>query len=256
MSVTAAAAVREYFGTELNPQSFEDWLAGIEQAIATRQGTVLCGHHNLHSLYQLRRDRAVRQFYERCDDCYVDGVPVRWILAGFGVSTSTDQRFTLMDRFEDLLDHAQRRNWRLFYLGSHPDVVERARQLIGARFPELKMRIRHGYSSDATEDIEAIRDWQPDLLLVGMGMPLQERWLLQHLEQVQVAYVTEVGATLDYLVGEQRRPPLWLSRIGLGGLYRMFADPRRLWRRYLLEPWSLLPFTLRQMYRQARASKS
>jgi len=77
-----------------------------------------------------------------------------------------------------------------------------------------------------------------------MGMPRQEAWLLQHLGSLDVVVATQSGGTLDYFVGAQAKPPLWLSRAGLAWLYRLAHDPVRLWKRYLLEPWGLLVPTL------------
>jgi N-acetylglucosaminyldiphosphoundecaprenol N-acetyl-beta-D-mannosaminyltransferase len=87
-----------------------------------------------------------------------------------------------------------------------------------------------------------------------MGMPRQERWINQHLEQLDVGLVTQAGATLDYYAGAQAMPPPWLSRYGFAWLYRLIHDPRRLWRRYLVEPWGLVRPTLHywRAYRQAR----
>ena len=84
-----------------------------------------------------------------------------------------------------------------------------------------------------------------DLLLVGMGMPRQEQWLLAHLADLDVAVATHAGATLDFFAGSQAKPPPWVSNMGLAWLYRLAHDPRRLWRRYLLEPWALVLPTLR-----------
>lgn len=247
-------ARKQYFGTAITPLTFPDWLDTIDQILERGQRRQLSGHHNLHSLYVLQRDAQVRGFYQRCDSCYIDGMPVRLILRGCGIATTASQRFTLMDEFPALLQQAQQRNWKLFYLGSAPQVVERAKNLITAAYPRLRIEMHHGYDADNPAVIASINRWQPDLLLVGMGMPVQERWLMSNLEQLDVGVATECGATLDYFTGFQAKPPVWLSGIGLGWLYRLVADPKRLWRRYLLEPWALIPTTV-NLWRSARAAK-
>ncbi|MAT93467.1 MAG: glycosyltransferase [Halioglobus sp.] len=239
----------QYFGTAIEPRSFDQWLEDIAAIRGANRRRHLSGHHNLHSLYLLQRDASVAEFYRRCDDCYIDGMPVRLILAGFGESTAGAQRFSLMDHFPQLLAHAQAQGWRVFYLGSSETVAERARALVSERYPRLQFAVHHGYARDHGPVVAQINAMQPDLLLVGMGMPTQERWLLHHLDQLEVGCATQAGATLDYFTGAQAQPPRWMSRAGLAWLYRLACDPLRLWRRYLLEPWALLRPTLRQWYR-------
>jgi len=245
-------AQEEYFGTRITPGTFHEWLAHISSTLGQGRRRWLSGHHNLHSLFLLQRDADVRRFYERCNDCYIDGHPVRFILRGFGVSTTSEQRFSLMDHFLDLLYHAEKKNWSIFYLGSREDVVNLGSALIRQKFPGLRIQLHHGYHADTAELIQGINEWRPDVLLVGMGMPLQESWIIRHLDDLDAGFVAQAGATLDYYTGAQAKPPLCLSRYGLAWLHRLANDPRRLWRRYLLEPWALLGPTLRHWYRYAR----
>jgi N-acetylglucosaminyldiphosphoundecaprenol N-acetyl-beta-D-mannosaminyltransferase len=235
----------QYFGAPVNPHTFAQWLDAISAVLTSGQRRWLCGHHNLHSLYLLRCDNDVRRFYARCNDCYIDGMPVRLILKGFGISTSTAQRFSLMDHFLELLQHAERQQWSVFYLGSQESVVQSGRTLLNQLFPGLRIQLQHGYATEQIQVIDAINALRPDILLVGLGMPQQERWLVEHLDQLDVGFAAQAGGTLDYFTGAQAKPPQWLSRIGLAWLYRLLNDPRRLWRRYLLEPWTLLRPTLR-----------
>ena len=241
-----------YFGTLMRPLSFNAWLADIGAALqAGRRGRLL-GHHNLHSLYLRHRDPGVAAFYRRCENCYVDGMPVTGVLTAFGMPTSPGERFSFMDHFADLLLHAEKNDWQLYYLGSRAEVVKRAETRLRCEYPDLRITLSHGYFDDPAEVIADINAHRPDLLLVGMGMPRQEYWLRDHLQALDVGCATQAGATLDYFTGEQARPPIWLSRIGLAWLYRLLHDPRRLWRRYLLEPWTLLGITLRYWLRWLR----
>ena len=249
---TATSLCADYFGTRLNPCTFDQWLKHIAQALQQDKRAWLCGHHNLHSLALRHRDAAVRDFYARCNDCYIDGMPVRIVLRGFGVQTSPLQRFSLMDHFFDFLAHAQQHQWSVFYLGSEEAVVERAEAIIREHFPQLRIQLHHGYPTDSTTLVQRINTWEPDILLVGMGMPQQEQWILQYLDRLDVPVVTHAGATLDYYTGAQRRPPLWLSRLGFAGVYRLLHNPTRLWHRYFVEPWYLLAPTLRAWNRHRR----
>ncbi|MFT4615117.1 MAG: N-acetylglucosaminyldiphosphoundecaprenol N-acetyl-beta-D-mannosaminyltransferase [Bacteroidia bacterium] len=244
-------AAHTYFGTTLTPISFEKWLGNISLRLEQQQRGWLTGHHNLHSLYLRQTNPDVAAFYEQCDECYLDGIPLRFILAGMGISTSAQQRFSLMDRFEDLLSHAQSQQWSIYYLGSHATVVTRARVLLQKNYPNLRIELHAGYDLDSDSVCSAINDFAPDLLLVGLGMPGQEQWLSAHRASLDAGVAMQAGATLDYFAGAQARPPKWLSQLGLAWLYRLVHDPSRLWQRYLVEPWSLLLPTL-QLWRNYR----
>lgn len=259
-----------YFGTAITPMSFEQWLDEIgqrlqeqrlpeqhlhesqprepglqDQELQKQRRGWITGHHNLHSLYLTHTDQAVKAFYNRCNECYLDGVPLRCILSGMGIRTDASQRFSLMDRFEDLLLHASSKGWSLFYLGSNEAVVEKSRELLARSYPSLRIGLHPGYNINNEMVCHSINSFRPDILLVGMGMPGQEQWLNQHMSSLDVGMALQAGATLDYFAGAQARPPQWLSQLGLAWLYRLAHDPRRLWQRYLIEPWSLLLPTLR-----------
>jgi N-acetylglucosaminyldiphosphoundecaprenol N-acetyl-beta-D-mannosaminyltransferase len=73
-----------------------------------------------------------------------------------------------------------------------------------------------------------------------MGMPRQEWWILDNLDRISANIVLQAGACFDYVAGEVPLPPRWMGQLGLEWLYRLVSEPGRLWRRYLVEPWSLL----------------
>ncbi|MEQ9396761.1 WecB/TagA/CpsF family glycosyltransferase [Haliea sp.] len=239
-NVFTSPALVEFAGTALAPSTLAELLAWLQQRWHNGERGLLLGHHNLHSLVLCQREPTVREFYRSCQRCYVDGVAVLWLLRAAGFDTSAAQRFTLMDSLPTLLEWLQSANLSVYYLGGSPLAAERARAWLARDYPQLRARLQHGYDLAEAETISAINQFRPDLLLVGMGMPRQEAWLLRHRAQLDAGAMLQAGGTLDYYTGLQARPPLYLSRIGLGGLYRLLLDPRRLWYRYLVTPWSLL----------------
>jgi N-acetylglucosaminyldiphosphoundecaprenol N-acetyl-beta-D-mannosaminyltransferase len=93
--------------------------------------------------------------------------------------------------------------------------------------------------------VERVRAARPDLVLVALGSPKQERWVGRALPQIRPAVVVGVGASLDFLAGAVRRAPRWMSRAGLEWLFRLWQEPRRLARRYLLRDPRFLPILAR-----------
>lgn len=113
--------------------------------------------------------------------------------------------------------------------------------------PGLVIQTEHGYfdiESESDRIVATINAFAPDVLLVGMGMPRQERWILHRRDDLHAPCIITVGAAMDYFAGAIPTPPRWTGRLGLEWLARLMAEPGRLWRRYLVEPWYLLPFML------------
>ena len=121
---------------------------------------------------------------------------------------------------------------------AHPTgVAALAARNIEARYPAVRVvGVRDGYSSDhdQAELLEAINDARPHLLLVALGNPLQEHWIADHQVQLQVGIACGVGALLDFLSESIPRAPRWLRRCRLEWLYRLWLEPRRMMKRYLL----------------------
>ena len=86
--------------------------------------------------------------------------------------------------------------------------------------------------------IERINQAHPDILWVGLGAPKQERWMADHVGKLQVPVTIGVGAAFDFHSGAKKQAPYWMQRSGLEWLYRLGSEPKRLWRRYLINnPW-------------------
>ena len=92
-----------------------------------------------------------------------------------------------------------------------------------------------------------MRDFKPHILFVGMGMPRQESWIATVFYDLPACVVFSVGAAFDYEAGVQKSAPRWMGRVGLEWAYRLLHDPRRLFHRYCVEPWSLAPLALREL---------
>lgn len=233
-------AVQSFAGCAIHPEELGALLDRVTPRLWAGEQRLLVGHHNLHSLYLYHRNPSVTAFYQQCTACYVDGVPVLWLLRAAGLELRDGQRFSFMDNLPELFAQAQARGLRVFYLGGRETSIRTAQNWVAEEWPDLVIGWHHGYFKDSPAVVAAINAFQPDLLLVGMGMPRQEQWILQYLEQLQVGAVLQAGGTVDYYTGAQARPPAQLSRLGLGWLYRLLHDPRRLWRRYLVTPWTLI----------------
>jgi N-acetylglucosaminyldiphosphoundecaprenol N-acetyl-beta-D-mannosaminyltransferase len=212
-------------------------------------------NHNMHSAYLVLEDELMRHWYEQADLVFVDGMSLVAASRLTGGSLRRRHRSTLLDWMPDVLDEAARAGKVVFHLGGHPDWIEVGAEAWRRSHPGLRLHVHHGYlaAEDSVALVAAINGVAPDLLLVGMGMPQQEHWLAQHGQALDVPVVVAVGAFLAYAAGATSQPPRWLGQVGMEWAWRLAADPRRLARRYLVEP-VLLMLALRR--RRAAAGGS
>lgn len=213
----------------------DEEVAGGKQAIIA--------NHNLHSLYCYHKDSKMQAFFRRTQWVHADGMSV--VLLGRLLGRKMDRgiRVTYIDWLPLLMARAQERGWRIFYLGSKPGVAERGAQLLRATYPNIELECENGYfqpDGDMNAEVLArIRAFAPHVVMVGMGMPRQEHWILDNLDELPACVILPSGAAIDYVAGEVPTPPRWAGRWGLEWLFRLIAEPGRLWHRYLIEPWLL-----------------
>jgi len=141
------------------------------------------------------------------------------------------------DFMPDYLRHT-RHSLRIFFLGAKPGVAERAaRHLISVNSRHRIAGCHHGYfdEADGARVADEIRRSRADVLLVAMGDPAQELWLKHHFEQTGCRFGFAVGGLFDFMAHEVPRAPQWVQAMCMEWCYRMLQEPKRLWRRYLVE---------------------
>jgi len=219
--------------------------ACIADAIARDQRIVIA-NHNLHSVYLCARDPALRAFHDAAEVCHADGMSVILLGRLVGVPLSRANRVTYNDWIGPLMTEAAREGWRVFAVGGAPGVFEAAATRLRATYPGLVIDGTHGYfdatpgSAENTAVLDRIAAYRPQVLLVGMGMPRQERWVHENRAALTANATLMAGAALDYVAGVVPTPPRGASAAGFEWLWRLNAEPGRLWRRYLVEPWYVM----------------
>lgn len=254
-SVSKREEVVSFLGMELYPKTLEELTSLVQLAISLGRKTLIA-NHNLHSLYLFHRDRELRDFYRRSQWTHIDGMPLVAIAKFYGYRLRREHRVTYADWTGPLMATAAREGWRVFYLGSAPGVADRGAEILADHYPELNIRARHGFFSIATDSAEnnevlqSIAEFKPHLLLVGMGMPRQELWIHRNFDRICANVILPSGAAMDYIAGAIPTPPRWAGNLGLEWAFRLAAEPRRLFGRYLVEPWFIAVWLIRDLLRR------
>jgi N-acetylglucosaminyldiphosphoundecaprenol N-acetyl-beta-D-mannosaminyltransferase len=216
-----------------------------------RGDRIFVANHNLHSVFLYHRSSPMRDLYARAVRTLIDGMPLVMVGRWLGLPLRRQHRLATLDWISPVMAVAAARRWRVFVLAGKPGVAERGAQLLRQRHAGLQIETASGYfdvtpgSDDSRDMLRRINAARPHLLLVGMGMPRQETWIRDHLDQLEANAVFNVGAVMDYIAGEIPTPPRWTGQLGVEWLFRLFTTPTRTARRYLLEPWALTPLLLR-----------
>ncbi len=132
------------------------------------------------------------------------------------------------------------RGYRQFYLGGQPGVAENLAAVMQARFPGLLVAgtasppFRQLSDAEQNAVLAQINVTQPHIVWVGLGSPKQDLWMAQNRPLLTAPLLVGVGAAFDFLAGSRTQAPHWMQRSGLEWLFRLVAEPRRLWRRYLI----------------------
>jgi N-acetylglucosaminyldiphosphoundecaprenol N-acetyl-beta-D-mannosaminyltransferase len=145
------------------------------------------------------------------------------------------ERVVSTDVWIDILNICRQTKKKVFFFGGHKLTKEEFYDSIKRRFPGLIVEgYNNGYSYDTLKIITEINKVNPDILIVGLGTPKQEKWISYNFSKLNVPIILSVGSAIDFYSGYKKRAPEFMRRYALEWLYRLFQEPKRLWKRYLL----------------------
>ncbi len=210
-------------GLPVHPITREEARAAIEEFAADGQ-THLIITADASALILARRDKEFRRIFRSASLVTPDGAGVVQALRFLGRPVS--QRVCGADLAVDLAEMASEHGWSMFLMGAEPGVAEEAAKRLVERFSGLKIAgCQDGYFTDDEPVVHRIEELRPDILLVAMGMPKQEKWFWKHRDRLGVRIAMGVGGTLDVLSGRVKRAPGFFQRHGLEWLYRVATRP-------------------------------
>jgi len=183
------------------------------------------------------RQAAIRDLFLQTDLIHADGMSLVFASRAF-CKRPLPERICTTDFFHDVAEVGQRRGARMFFLGGTQAVIEAAAQRMQAQYPNLKVvGCASGYARRAGEEarvIDAINAAQPDILWIGLGVPLEQQFAVRNRDRLRgVGLIKTAGGLFDVLSGDKSRAPRWLINVGMEWVYRWYLEPRRLAVRYL-----------------------
>lgn len=190
---------------------------------------------NAHCANVMARDRGYFHALKAADAVLPDGIGVELAARMTGQRLAANLNGT--DLTPALLTRAAQKGLSVYLFGGTPGTADTAARTLRARIPGLIVAgTRDGFDGARNTDavIADINASGADIVLVAMGVPLQDVWLARHAPRLNARLTLGVGACLDFLAGNVSRAPLWLRRARAEWVWRLALEPRRLARRYLL----------------------
>ncbi len=225
----------EILGVRVDRVDLSGLLAYLQET-AKGDGRVSVFYLNPHVWNLARAAPDFKAALDAADVVWCDGIGI--LLASWLLGDRLPARMTVPDFLDDVCRQCVKNGRTLYFLGGEEGLAQKARGTICRRHPGLQVvGAHHGFLATREEErrlIEEIRRLAPDLLLVGMGSPQQELWIMRNLAVLNVRIGWAVGALFDILGGKVPRAPAWAGRCGLEWLHRLLVEPRRLWQRYLI----------------------
>ena len=228
---------RRLFGVPVSETDYDEVVAAIGAAVEERR-SALVAHLPVHGVIEAYRDPTFRAQLDRFDIVAPDGQPVRWALNRL-TGSGLQERVYGPESMLRVCGEAAARQWPVYLLGSTPEVLERLAAGLSRRFPGLALV---GVESPpfrpltADEDralVERVNGSGARVVFLGLGCPKQEHFAFDHRDRIDAVQVC-VGAAFDFVAGTKPMAPAWMQRAGLEWLFRLWSEPARLWKRYLV----------------------
>ncbi|QGZ62308.1 WecB/TagA/CpsF family glycosyltransferase [Paraburkholderia acidisoli] len=190
---------------------------------------------NVAKIVNMQTDARLAESINSCDLINIDGMGVVWAARVLG--HVIPQRVAGIDLFENLLGLASSQKYPVYFLGATDDVLKKAVEACEKSFPGLEIvGFHHGYFQQGQEHeiVERVSASGAKMLFVAMSSPIKENFINRWKSQLGVGFVMGVGGTFDVVAGKVNRAPVWMQNLGLEWLFRVYQEPRRMWRRYLV----------------------
>tara|TARA_B100001964_G_C14086181_1_gene532634 strand:- start:245 stop:949 length:705 start_codon:yes stop_codon:yes gene_type:complete len=188
---------------------------------------------NVAKLVRSRKDLLLRESIQSADMISADGAGIIYGMRLLGLKPKG--RVAGIDLMHNLLSEAEKHRFAVYFLGATDDVLCRMLSSFKLRLPTLRIvGVHNGYfrNEDEMSVVNEIASLKPSIVFVGISSPKKEIFIKRNKNKLNAKFIMGVGGSFDVVAGKTKRAPLFMQNKGLEWLYRIYQEPRRMWKRY------------------------
>lgn len=234
----------KFLNTEIDNITMEEAIKEIEKLILNKKPSYVVTP-NVDHIVKLENDDDFKKVYQNADLILTDGMPLIWISKM--KSTQIKEKVSGSDLFPKVCELAAKKGYKVFLLGAAEGVALKASENLKKNFDGLNIvgtySPSYGFEKNKEEIEQIIRmvhKVKPDILAIGLGAPKQEKFIYTYKDKLNVPISLAIGASIDFEAGNINRSPLFMQKYGLEWLYRLCKEPKRMFKRYLVEDMKIL----------------
>ena len=234
----------KFMNTDIDNLTMAETLNEIDKLIQKKNCSYVVTP-NVDHIVRLEKDEELQKVYKNASLILTDGKPLIWISKWY--KTPIKEKISGSDLFPRVCQLAANKNYTLYLLGAAEGVADTAARNLMKKYPGLNIVGTYsppfGFEKNEQEMNKIktqIQDVHPDILIVGLGCPKQEKFMYYHCKELGVPISFGLGASIDFEAGNIKRAPKWMSNHGLEWLYRFSKEPKRLFKRYFVDDLKII----------------
>lgn len=238
---------------EIDNVDMKEALNIIEELITKRDASYVVTP-NVDHIVRLENDTDFIKIYDEADLILADGMPLIWMSKLLKVPLK--EKVSGSDLFPLLCKIAGEKGYKVFLLGAAEGVARKAAENLKEKYENLKVvgcySPSYGFENDKKElnyIIETVKLAKPDILVVGLGSPKQEKFIYNYRKKMDVPISLALGASIDFEAGNVKRAPKWMQKKGLEWFYRLIKEPKRMYKRYLIDDIKIFKIFFKYKYK-------
>ena len=235
----------KFLNTHVDNLTMEEAVQEIDRLIVEKKQSYVVTP-NMDHIVLIEKDKLFKEIYDNADLVLTDGKPLLWIANIKG--TPIKEKVSGSDIFPRICELAADRGYKIFILGAAEGIANKAAEILMKRYSGLIVSGAYsppiGFEKNTDEVkkiIELINDSEADILAVALGSPKGEKFIYKIRSKINVSLSISIGATIDFIAGNVKRAPKWMSNMGLEWLFRITQDPKRMIKRYWNDAVSIVP---------------
>jgi N-acetylglucosaminyldiphosphoundecaprenol N-acetyl-beta-D-mannosaminyltransferase len=234
----------KFMNTDIDNLTMAETLNEIDKLIQEKNCSYVVTP-NVDHIVRLEKDEELQKVYKNASLILTDGKPLIWISKWY--KTPIKEKISGSDLFPRVCQLAANKNYTMYLLGAAEGVADTAARNLMKKYPGLNIVGTYsppfGFEKNKQEMNKIktqIQDVHPDILIVSLGCPKQEKFMYYHCKELGVPISFGLGASIDFEAGNIKRAPRWMSNHGLEWLYRFSKEPKRLFKRYFVDDLKII----------------